>query len=118
MTMRSTTSYRFGDVVLVRFPFTNQQSTKKRPAVIISSAAYAGSRPDVILLAITSRVEKSSEFAYPIGDWEKAGLLKSSVFKPLIATIEQTSVLRTLGALGATDLQNRVSLLRAVLRAP
>ncbi len=34
--MPSTTSYDFGDVALVDFPFTNQQATKKRPAVIIS----------------------------------------------------------------------------------
>nr|VFK59133.1 MAG: hypothetical protein BECKUNK1418G_GA0071005_100641 [Candidatus Kentron sp. UNK]VFK69038.1 MAG: hypothetical protein BECKUNK1418H_GA0071006_100933 [Candidatus Kentron sp. UNK] len=28
--------YNFGDVVLVGFPFTNLQTTKKRPAVVIS----------------------------------------------------------------------------------
>lgn len=32
--MPSTTAYDFGDVVLVDFPYTNLQATKKRPAVI------------------------------------------------------------------------------------
>lgn len=38
--MPPTTGYSFGDVVLVPFPFTDQAGIKKRPAVIISSAAY------------------------------------------------------------------------------
>ncbi|MFN6463580.1 MAG: type II toxin-antitoxin system PemK/MazF family toxin [Nostoc sp. DedVER02] len=31
------TNYEFGDVVLVPFPFTDQTTTKKRPAVVVSS---------------------------------------------------------------------------------
>jgi mRNA interferase MazF len=34
------TSYDFGDVVLAPFPFTDQTATKKRPAVVVSSAVY------------------------------------------------------------------------------
>lgn len=34
------TSYKFGDVVLVPFPFTDQSASKKRPAVVVSSSAY------------------------------------------------------------------------------
>ena len=41
------TGYEFGDVVLVPFPFTNQTGSKRRPAVIVSSAAYHRGRPDV-----------------------------------------------------------------------
>ena len=32
---------QFGDVLLVPFPFTNQQATKQRPAVVVSTPAYA-----------------------------------------------------------------------------
>lgn len=56
--MPSTTNYNFGDVVLVAFPFTNLQATKKRPAVIISRQTYQLTRPDVILMAITSQVRQ------------------------------------------------------------
>ena len=31
------TNYKRGDIVLVPFPFSNQTTTKKRPAVIVSS---------------------------------------------------------------------------------
>jgi mRNA interferase MazF len=49
------TSYKFGDVVLVPFPFTDQTATKKRPAVVVSSEDYQTHRPDLILMAITSQ---------------------------------------------------------------
>jgi mRNA interferase MazF len=34
------TRYNKGDVILVPFPFSDQTTTKKRPAVIISSNTY------------------------------------------------------------------------------
>ncbi len=40
-------SYDFGDVVLLPFPFTNQTATKKRPAIIVSTAAYNNARRDI-----------------------------------------------------------------------
>ena len=102
--MPSMTRYNFGDVILVGFPFTNLQATKQRPAVVISAAAYQQSRPDVILMAITSQIRQPLAFGeYLLQDWQHAGLLKPSVLKPLIATLEQTQIIRTLGQLSAAD---------------
>jgi mRNA interferase MazF len=50
--MPPTTSYSFGDIVLVSFPFTDQSAAKKRPAVVVSSPAYNESRPDLIIMAV------------------------------------------------------------------
>jgi mRNA interferase MazF len=49
------TSFDFGDVVLVRFPFTDQSAVKQRPAVVVSSEAYHRARPDILIMAITAR---------------------------------------------------------------
>jgi len=68
--MPSTTSFDFGDVLLVPFPFSNQTAVKKRPAVVVSSSAYNSSRPDLIILALTSQPVTSNAFggqAFPIG---------------------------------------------------
>lgn len=54
--MPPTTSYSFGDIVLVPFPFTDQSRTKRRPAVVVSSRAYHLNRPDLIIMAVTSQV--------------------------------------------------------------
>ena len=38
--MPNTTAYKFGDLVLVPFPFTDQTGINKRPAIVVSSDAY------------------------------------------------------------------------------
>lgn len=47
-------SYAFGDVILVPFPFTDQSTTKQRPAVVISGRRYNEQRPDLVFMAIAS----------------------------------------------------------------
>lgn len=99
-------TYAFGEVVLVPFPFTDQSGAKKRPAVIVSSSGYNGSRRDLIIMAITSQVRTPLGFGEaPISDWQAAGLIKPSVFKPVFTTIEQSLVVRTMGTLAAADLR-------------
>lgn len=96
--------FEFGDVVLVPFPFTNQMTSKQRPAVIVSQRAYARARPDVVLMAITSQVRSTLGFADTLlSDWHNANLLKPSVVKPVFATIEQDLVIKQLGQLTEQD---------------
>lgn len=114
--MPSTTTYDFGDVVLVSFPFTNLQATKKRPAVIISSQTYQQSRPDVILMAITSQIRQPLATGEAVlQDWQAAGLVKPSVLKPLIATIEQNRVVKTMGQLSVADRQSLGKVIQTIL---
>ncbi len=97
-------SFEFGDVVLVPFPFTHQAAVKKRPAVVVSNAAYNRDRPDVVIMAITSQVGTSFGLGdLLIADWAEAGLLKVSAVKPVFATLEQALVIRQLGAFAAQD---------------
>ena len=49
------TAYKFGDIVLVPFPFTDQTTTKKRPAVVVSSDVFNSQYADIIVMAITSK---------------------------------------------------------------
>jgi mRNA interferase MazF len=98
------TSYDFGDIVLVPFPFTDQSGIKKRPAVIVSSAAYNAARLDLILMAVTSQVKPVTAFGeLIISGWQKAGLLKPSVVKPVMTTVERRLIIRQLGRLEQTD---------------
>jgi mRNA interferase MazF len=96
--------YQFGDVVLVPFPFTNQSAFKQRPGVIVSNTAYHRARRDVILMAITSQMRGSGAFGEMIvQDWQAAALLRPSAIKPVIATLEQVLVIKTLGRLSQRD---------------
>lgn len=102
--MAQDSSLRFGDVVLVPFPFTDQSGTKKRPAVVVSGTGYNTSRHDIVIMAVTSQVRTPLAFGEAmVTDWQSAGLLKASVLKPVFTTIEQGLVLRVMGQLSAAD---------------
>ena len=108
--------YAFGDVILVPFPFTDQSTTKQRPAVVVSSSRYNAQRPDMILLAITSQVRASLSFGEAlVADWQAAGLIKPSVFKPLVTTIEQSLVIKRLGKLSTNDAASLRALIEKIV---
>ena len=96
--------FEFGNVVLLAFPFTNQTRAKRRPAVVVSSRAYNATRPDLVVMAITSQLRPAQDIGEVwIEQWRAAGLLKPSVIKPVFATLEQRLALRRLGALMPED---------------
>jgi mRNA interferase MazF len=96
--------YNFGDVVLVRFPFTDQTSFKQRPAVVVSNRSYNASRPDAVIMAITSQVHAPVRIGdVQISEWQTANLLKPSAIKPVFATVEQRLILKSLGVLQPID---------------
>jgi len=96
--------YEFGEVVLVRFPFTSQTAFKQRPAVVISNNAYNIARPDAVIMAITSQLQSSPNWGdVRISQWQAANLLKPSAVKPVFATLEQSLILKRLGMLHSSD---------------
>ncbi len=98
------TSFDFGEVVLVPSPFTDQTASRQRPAVVVSSGPYNRERPDLIILALTSRVRRPLGFGEAVVEgWREAGLPKPSVMKPVLATLEQDLVRKRLGRLAAPD---------------
>jgi mRNA interferase MazF len=108
--------FSFGDVVLVPLPFTDQSGAKKRPAVVVSSHGYNTGRRDVVIVAITSQVRMPLGFGEAlVADWQGAGLVKTSAFKPVLATIEQRLVLRVMGHLSAADIKRLRELVADVI---
>ncbi|MEH2136652.1 type II toxin-antitoxin system PemK/MazF family toxin [Nostoc sp.] len=110
------TNYEFGDVVLVPFPFTDQTTTKKRPAVVVSSNSYQRERSDLILIAITSQANPATSFGeITITEWRTSGLLKPSIIKPVLTTIDKGLAIKKLGRLGEPDFQALQNLFLAIL---
>lgn len=110
------TIYERGDVVLVPFPFTDQTTSKKRPAVIISSSRYNNLSQDILIMAVTGQIEKPLEIGECfIRNWKEAGLLKPSAIKSAISAIEQKLVLKKLGKLSADDLTSLNAVLKDLL---
>jgi mRNA interferase MazF len=92
--------FEFGDVVLVRFPFTSQTNAKQRPVVVVSNRVYNEARPDVVAMAITTNLEPGEVL---IADWQSAGLLRPSALKPLFATFEKSLIVRQFGTFSLDD---------------
>lgn len=98
------TPYEIGDIILVPFPFSNQSGLKKRPAVVISSKSYNLISLDLVIIAVTSQISLNLGIGESsIYDWRQAGLLKESMIKPAIATIEQNLIIKKLGKLSVAD---------------
>ena len=104
-----TSSLNSCDVIVVRFPFASSLKYKARPAVIISSDNYnKNGRQNFIILAISSQIQSKL-------NWEEAGLLKPSIFKASIATIEGDSIVTKLGKLSIIDERSLKILLKTVI---
>jgi len=98
----------------VRFTFTSQAGSKFRPAVILSDSAYHASKLDAVMVPLTS--QQTSHYGDTnIVDWQQAGLLKASIAKGSIQTIERSSVSRRVGTLTDADLANLKLSLKRIL---
>ena len=90
------------DVVAVPFPFTDRPAVKRRPALVVSSAAFNRTHAQSILAMITSaRSAWPSDVA--IRDWRRAGLRVPCRVRLKLFTLDDALVLRKLGALSKRD---------------
>lgn len=98
-------AFQRGDVVLVPFPFSDFSTTKVRPAVVVSSALYHSTEPDLILAALTTKVGAATQpLDYILNSWQAAGLRYPSALKPVLFTLDPARILHRLGALAPSDL--------------
>jgi mRNA interferase MazF len=66
----------FGDVVLLKFPFTDGKTKKRRPAMLIKDCNDG----DIIVCRITGQAY-DTEFDVTIDNWKKSGLKIPSVIR-------------------------------------
>ena len=109
------TGYKRGDVVLVRFIFSDETGERQRPAVIVSSDAYHGSRQEAIIAAITGRTDRILVGDHLISGWQEAGLLFPSVATGIIRTMKQGMIAKKLGTMPLPDMKGIGSNLRDAL---
>ncbi len=71
----------------------------------IQEVLYNAEYPDLILMGITSQFNSSPKVGdIIITDWQSASLLKASMIKPVITTIEKALILKKLGRLQGVDI--------------
>jgi mRNA interferase MazF len=95
-----------GEVVLVRFPFAELATTKKRPALVLARTTRSPRNRLVTLAMITSQVEALRLLGdVVLVDWKAAGLLHPSLLRMAkVATVDEHLVDKSIGRLSERDM--------------
>ena len=96
-------NYNRGDILLVKFTFSECEGSKHRPALLLSTKEYNDNRQELIIAAITSNLKRRLVGDTKINNWEKAGLLYPSLVTAIIRTIKKNMVDHKLGKLSEND---------------
>ncbi len=83
----------FGDIVIIKFPFTNSQNVKRRPALVIKDSLDG----DIIVCRITSQ-QYDTAYDVEVKYWTDAGLKLPSVIRVhKIATLDKLLIEMVIG---------------------
>ena len=97
-------NYKIFDVVVVPFPFTDQKSEKKRPALVLSDFDnFNNITENCVLAMITSAKNPDWPLDAHIGSIKKAGLPAPSKVRMKIFTLDSRFIIRKIGGLSARD---------------
>lgn len=99
------TTFERGDVVLVDIAFSGAVvGSKRRPAVVISTSVFNSAGIKLIVAAVTGNVSPPLRPGDTLlGDWSAAGLLKPSAVRGVLATVDKSDIVHTLGRLSDAD---------------
>lgn len=95
--------YNQFDIVLVPFPFTDKNATKKRPAVILNNSNYQIKTNHLILAMITSAKNSEWESDLQIKNLEPTGLKTDCVIRYKIFSLDERIVLKKIGKISENE---------------
>ncbi len=91
------------DVVVVPFPFTDRAQQKRRPALVLSNAAFNKRSGHSVMAMITSAGNTTWPLDVKIGNLKVAGLPAASVVRMKLFTLDVQFVLQKAGRLSKAD---------------
>lgn len=103
------------EVVLVPFPFTDRSTTKRRPALVLSSDAFYKDTGQIICAMITTAKRSSWKSDVTLKGWAEAGLPAPSKVRMKVFTLDGRIVLKKLGKLSGADARTVVHSCQAIL---
>jgi mRNA interferase MazF len=106
-----------GDVAVVPFPFSERPGTKRRPALVLSSAEFNREAGHTVLAMITTRHRPPWPGDVQISDLEQSGLPRPCILRLKLFTIDNRLILRRAGRLARQDERAVVKSLRRHLVA-
>lgn len=95
------TKFSFGDIILIDFPFTDFEQTKKRPALILQKELE-----DVLVVFISSQLGKKSDFDILLLKDQENNLMVDSLLKTKKITVLHTDLIyKKIGTISAEQKQ-------------
>ena len=101
---RHTVAYKMFDVVVVPFPFTDQDTDKRRPALVLSDhTRFNDETQNCVMAMITSAKNPDWPLDAKIGSIKKAGLPAPSKVRMKLFTLDSRLIVKKIGGLAAKD---------------
>ena len=91
------------DVVIVPFPFTDRNASKRRLALVLSGAAFNLAAQHSVLAMITSAGQSAWLGDCPIQNLASAGLTSACVVRLKLFTLDHRLIIRKSGSLAVAD---------------
>lgn len=97
-------TYKLFDIVVVPFPFTDQNTEKRRPALVLSDQDNFNDLTQTCVLAmITSAKNPDWPLDARIGSLKKAGLPAPSKVRMKLFTLDSRLIIKKTGSLASKD---------------
>jgi mRNA interferase MazF len=90
------------DIVVVPFPFTDRRTSKRRPALALSSQTFSAESGHTVLAMITSAANPAWPMDVSI-EPAAAGLRAPSLIRMKLFTLDNRLILRKVGSLAERD---------------
>lgn len=93
-------SYLRGNVVLVRFPFSDLSGAKVRPAIVVNTPHIS---QDIFAIPLTSKTDSLLKGEFVLSEWKGAGLNVASAVKRGLYTLHQELIVKSVGIISRSD---------------
>lgn len=117
--MRSTTTFRRGQAIVVNVPFSDHSGVKPRPAVVVSAETFHRDLLDILICPISSQpqyYDQPGPGDHPLRDWRAAGLHHPSTVRvSKLLAVDKRIVKKGLGSLTHEDMLQVETYLRQAL---
>lgn len=99
--------YKQGDILLIPIPFSDLQSSKKRPVLVFSNDLYNITTEDIVVMAITSNIQPKEYTVLITKDDLIEGEIKvdSNVRVDKIYTLSKSIVIKRIGCVNKNTIE-------------
>ncbi|MEM9510354.1 MAG: type II toxin-antitoxin system PemK/MazF family toxin [Cyanobacteria bacterium P01_E01_bin.35] len=96
--------YKLHDVVVVPFPFTDRDATKRRPTLVVSDPKSLNIDKSILAM-ITSSSHQPWPLDVTIQNLAEAGLKSPSIIRMKLFTLDNSLILKKIGKLSQQDIE-------------